>query len=59
MERKEEKERSPKEDPNKTGSQFGKKVDAEASQKLTQRLYACYSESQILIPNEVPSFLSE
>lgn len=31
----------------------GRRTESETSQKLTQRLYASYSESQILIPNEV------
>ena len=38
---------------NRTHSVLTKRGDLEASQRLTQRLYACYSENQILIPNEV------
>jgi hypothetical protein len=42
-----------KEELSKSKLIAGKKAESEVAQRLTQRLYASYSESQILIPNEV------
>ena len=46
-------EKKNKEEEYNSGSQLDKRSMLEATHRLTQRLYASYSESQILIPNEV------
>ena len=47
------KDKSQEEYQNQSQTMFAKSGDPELSMRLTQRLYASYTDSRMLIPNEV------